>query len=127
MECSISHLADDHLFIVLKPGTRRFVDSVFSAAINDDESNELPARELRLKGNTKVADLKHSYGIQLDVENDNSLEQVLKNALNQPPQLDSTVELEDVQLSVREMVGHRIITVGVLLLAGDDEYDSKDG
>ncbi|MGI5309035.1 potassium/proton antiporter [Rheinheimera sp. WS51] len=119
--------ADDHLFIVLKPGTRRFVDSVFSAAINDDESNELPARELRLKGNTKVADLKHSYGIQLDVENDNSLEQVLKNALNQPPQLDSTVELEDVQLSVREMVGHRIITVGVLLLAGDDEYDSTDG
>lgn len=118
--------ADDHLFIVLKPGTRSFVDCVFSATVDDDESNELPARELTIKGNTRVADLKYSYGIELAADDDSSLEQVLKQGLHSAPELDAVVEFGDVQLYVREMVGHRIITVGVLL-ANDDDYDSSDG
>lgn len=118
--------ADDHLFIVLKPGTRSFVDCVFSATVDDYESNELPMRELTIKGNTRVADLERSYGIKLAADNDDSLEQVLRKALNSTPQLDATVELGDVQLYVREMVGQRIITVGVMLLI-DDDYDSPDG
>lgn len=118
--------ADDHLFIVLKPGTRSFVDCVFSATVDDYESNELPMRELTIKGNTRVADLERSYGIKLAADNDDSLEQVLRKALNSTPQLDAKVELGDVQLYVREMVGQRIITVGVMLLI-DDDYDSTDG
>lgn len=118
--------ADDHLFIVLKPGTRSFVDCVFSATVDDYENNELPLRELTIKGNTRVADLECSYGIKLAADNDDSLEQVLRKALNSTPQLDDTVELGDVQLYVREMVGQRIITVGVMLLI-DDDYDSPDG
>ncbi|CAM3738116.1 potassium/proton antiporter [Rheinheimera salexigens] len=118
--------AEDHLFIVLKPGTRSFVDCVFSATIDDDESNELPARELTIKGNTKVADLEHAYGIKLAADDDDSLEQVLKKALNSAPEIDAVVEFGDIQLIVREMVGHRIITVGVVLVIDDDD-DSTDG
>jgi potassium/hydrogen antiporter len=118
--------ADDHLFIVLKPGTRSFVDCVFSASVDDDESNELPARELTIKGNTRVADLKYSYDIELAADDEDSVEQVLKQGLNSAVELDAVVEFGDVQLYVREMVGHRIITVGVVLPIADD-YDSTDG
>ncbi|QBL10338.1 potassium/proton antiporter [Rheinheimera sp. D18] len=117
--------ADDHLFIVLKPGTRSFVDCVFSATIGDDESNELPARELTIKGSTRVADLEHSYGIKLAADDDDSLEQVLKKTLTSAPELDAVANFTDMQLYVRDMVGQRIITVGVLLLS-DDEYDNAD-
>lgn len=118
--------ADDHLFIVLKPGTRSFVDCVFSATVNDDESNELPARELTLKGSTKVADLRHSYGINLAADDNDSLEFVLKKALTTVPQLDAVAEFGDIQLCVRDMVGQRIITVGVLTLVDNDFADTGD-
>ncbi|MEH8021604.1 potassium/proton antiporter [Rheinheimera metallidurans] len=118
--------ADDHLFIVLKPGTRSFVDCVFSATVNDDESNELPTRELTLKGNTKVADLRHSYGINLVADDNDSLEFVLKKALTTAPQLDAVAEFGDIQLCVRDMVGQRIITVGVLTLVDNDFADTGD-
>lgn len=118
--------ADDHLFIVLKPGTRSFVDCVFSATVNDDESNELPARELTLKGSTKVADLRHSYGINLAADDNDSLEFVLKKALTTVPQLDAVAEFGDIQLCVRDMVGQRIITVGVLILVDNDFADTGD-
>lgn len=118
--------ADDHLFIVLKPGTRSFVDCVFSATVNDDESNELPTRELTLKGSTKVADLRHSYGINLVADDNDSLEFVLKKALTTAPQLDAVAEFGDIQLCVRDMVGQRIITVGVLTLVDNDFADTGD-
>ncbi len=59
--------AGDHLFIVMKPDVREFVDLV-CAGVAEANDQELPATELRLKGYTKVEDLQHSYGIELSAE-----------------------------------------------------------
>src|SRR5690606_39671808 len=51
----------DHLFIVTKPETRAFIDQVFSTTGLSDTFDD--AKNLRLKGYTRVADVQHSYGI----------------------------------------------------------------
>jgi cell volume regulation protein A len=107
-------LAQDHLYIVLKPIARGFVDCVFSGAL-DGKRNNLPARELRVKGDTRVFDLEHSYGISLDTQASNTLEKIIKDALTSQAGPNDMVELGNVKLFVREMVEDRIITVGVLV------------
>lgn len=106
----------DHLFIVLKPETRDFVDCVFSGNVDTGEKNDLPRKELTIKGNTQVTNLQHSYGIVLGADDHDSLEQVIKKGLASTPIVDTTVKLGNVQLRVHEMLGERIITVGVLLV-----------
>src|SRR5690606_23202647 len=57
----------DHLFIVTKPETRPFIEQVFST--NDSyETSWQEGGVLRLKGYTNVADVQHSYGIDLGAE-----------------------------------------------------------
>ena len=108
--------AEDQLFIVLKPHTRIFVDCVFSGATYG-ERNELSTQELRLKGNTKIADIARSYNIDIFGAAQDTLEQVIRSTLNTLPHIDAVVELGDVELYVRDMVAQRIITVGVLVIA----------
>ena len=105
--------AGDHLFIVLKPETRSFVDSVFSATAEAGR-HELPQTELKLKGTTRVEDVLHSYGIALAAAPEATLDEVLRQALAEKPQPDATAESGGVLLTVRDMVGPRITTVGVL-------------
>ncbi|MEH6596272.1 MAG: potassium/proton antiporter [Colwellia polaris] len=106
--------AEDQLFIVLKPATRAFVDSVFSGKVAGAE-NILPAQELRVKGNTQVIDITHSYGINITGAAQDTLEQVIKANLITEAKVDLVVELAEVNLYVREMVNERIITVGILV------------
>ena len=106
--------ADDQLFMVLKPHTREFVDCVFSSTI-DQDITELSAKELRVKGNTSVASIAYSYDIHIAAEPNDTLEQVLKTSLNSLPKVDDFIELDDVKLTICEMVGERIITVGVII------------
>jgi len=105
--------ADDQLFMVLKPHTREFVDCVFSSTI-DQDITELSAKELRVKGNTSVASIAYSYDIHIAAEPNDTLEQVLKTSLNSLPKVDDFIELDDVKLTICEMVGDRIITVGII-------------
>ncbi len=106
--------ADDQLFMVLKPHTREFVDCVFSSMI-DQDITELSAKELRVKGNTSVASIAYSYDIHIAAEPNDTLEQVLKTSLNSLPKVDDFIELDDVKLTICEMVGDRIITVGIII------------
>ncbi|GHF02457.1 potassium/proton antiporter [Thalassotalea profundi] len=106
--------AGDHLFIVLKPAARIFVDCVFLGDINS-ERTELPNRELRVKGNTHTSDILNSYGIEIEDQVESTLEEVIKQTLENQPNIDSCVQVGDIQLYVREMVGQRIITVGILV------------
>jgi cell volume regulation protein A len=115
--------ASDHLFIVLKPDTRDFVDCVFSGTVDSEEKNELPQRELKIKGNTKVSSLQHSYGIHLSADENDSLEQVLKKMVDSKPMVNTALKLGNMQLRVHEMIDERIITVGVLLVVKDDKDD----
>lgn len=105
--------ADDHLFIVLKPENRVFVDLVFSGA-NETPFDELPSSELKLKGTTKVEDILLSYGIALAALGESSLDAVLREALGGKAELNAVVTIDEVSLYIREMIGQRIATVGLV-------------
>lgn len=103
----------DHLFIMMKPDVRDFVDIVCSSIAETTEQS-LPSTELCLKGFTKVADLQHSYGIQLPADEDLSLNEILIQAFEGNPIQGASKEFGDVTLFVREILGKRITTVGII-------------
>lgn len=105
--------AGDHLFVVLKPETRDYVDQVLSG-VTEKEDFTLNNTRLRLKGYTKVEDLAHSYGIQLAASAEDSLDTVLRRALPETLLVGAKVSFGEVQLQVEEIVGQRISTVAVL-------------
>lgn len=105
-------LAGDHLFIVMKPEVRDFVDLVCSGIAKSNYLH-LPAGELKLKGYTKVEDLSHSYGIALSADGHLSLDEVLRQALAESLAVGASKNFGEVTLYVREMVGQRITTVGI--------------
>jgi cell volume regulation protein A len=104
--------AGDHLFIVMKPDAREFVDLVCSG-VSESGEHQFGRQELRLKGYTKVEDLKHSYGIELSAEGSLSLDELLRQAFDETPVQNAGKNFGEVTLYVREMVGQRIATVGV--------------
>jgi cell volume regulation protein A len=101
----------DHLFIVTKPETRIFIEQVFSTEGASESWQE--GGVLRLKGYTKVADLQHSYGIDLVSAEDVSLDELLKQTLQDKVALNAKAKFGQVELQVLEMVGDRISTIGV--------------
>lgn len=102
----------DHLFVVLKPETRPFVDCVF-AQVAEAPRLDLPDTELRLKGSTRVEDLRHSYGIDLAVEPQLTLDQLLRRELAEDLKDSGGLVLDNVCLQVRGMIGNRVTTVGL--------------
>lgn len=106
--------ANDHLFAVLRPDTRPFVDRTFSQA-GQVATDPLPDLELRLKGSTRVEDVRNSYGIHLPAADGDSLERVIRERLKQDPAVDEGLVLDGTRLRVCEMIGPRIATVGLLL------------
>lgn len=105
----------DHLFIVTKPDTRLFIEQVFST----DGASEFwqEGGVLRLKGYTKVCDLQHSYGINLIATADLSLDEILKQTLQDKAAVNAKAQFGQIELQIIEMVGERISTVGVAFLA----------
>ncbi|MGN0920596.1 MAG: potassium/proton antiporter [Cellvibrio sp.] len=99
----------DHLFIVTKPETRAFIDQVFSTTGLSDTF--VDAKNLRLKGYTRVADVQHSYGIDLNSSQELSLDELIRTHLPNPPAVGDKVELGTIELEVAEMIGDRISTV----------------
>lgn len=110
-------MAGDHLFVVLRPETRPFIDCVFSDAV-DKVSNELPDQELKLKGSTRVDDLRHSYGLHIEAEDAQiSLDALLRKKLSNQPSVGTSVQIEGLTLAVLETLGGRITTVGLTVQA----------
>ena len=105
-------LSGDHLFVVLRPETRPFVDLVFSQAL-ESASNALPGNELRLKGSTSVKDILCGYGIDLQSEGEQSLDTLMRERLNVEPEVGSSMTLNGTTLCIRDMIGPRIVTVGL--------------
>jgi len=106
--------AGDHLFVVLRPDIRSYVDHVFSQAL-EVAVNDLPDSELRLKGTTRVEDLRCSYGITLGAEGHQTLDELLRQAGNGRPDHGDRLVLEGGTLRALEMVGYRIATVGLVV------------
>lgn len=110
---STALLAGDHLFVVLSPETRPFVDSVFSQAL-EAARNDLPGTALRLKGSTTVEDIRSSYGIILDADDPLSLEALMRRSIDAEVQVGASIVLNGVVLTVREMIDARIVTVELI-------------
>lgn len=109
---STSLAAGDHLFVVLRPEARAFVDRAFSQA-GDGLEEPWPPVELRLKGTTKVEDVRESYGIRLTAGDSRSIESILLEHLPRAPAVGDEVRLDGVVLHVREIVGQRLATIGL--------------
>ncbi|MDQ7728610.1 potassium/proton antiporter [Halomonas sp. SpR8] len=106
-------MAGDHLFVVLRPETRPFIDCVFSDAIGV-VSEELPDQELKLKGSTKIDDLRHSYGLFIkEQDGQMTLDTLLRNSLPNLPKVGDSMQIEGISLAVLETLGGRITTVGL--------------
>lgn len=106
-------IAGDHLFVVLRPEVRPFVDTVFSQSVASSQT-ELPHFELKLKASTRLADVYNSYGIYLGEEKDLTLEQLIKARLDQPvPEIGAELLAEGIRLRICDTIASRITTVGL--------------
>ncbi|KHJ52481.1 potassium/proton antiporter [Halomonas sp. NyZ770] len=104
----------DHLFVVLRPETRPFVDCVFSDA-PDKVSSDFSGQPLRLKGSTTLGDLRHSYGFILNEPEETTLDTLLRSQLDMPLAVGDTLHLDGMTLSVEGILGERVTTVALQL------------
>ncbi len=109
--------AGDHLFVVLRQGTRELVDCVLSDVAEVSSTVLPPASILRLKGMTSLEALQRSYGIELTGDKSLTLDQMLNDAWDGQPTVGATIERDGVTLTVQEKVGTRINTVALSLQA----------
>ena len=104
----------DHLFVVLKPAVRAFVDCVFSAALQAFDDDEPTKDRLWLKGNTRVDDVMSSYGIYLGEEGELTLDQLVKQKLGDVEPTEGTeLQIEAMRVRIEAMIGVRIATVSL--------------
>lgn len=112
----------DHLFVVLRPESRPFVDSVFSQKTADDSPSPLPSGILRLKGATSLEDIRHSHGILLEGAPAITLDQLLREQIgSEQLQIDAQIENNGFELRICEMVGKRIVTVSLTQLINEQQ------
>ncbi|MGO3055433.1 potassium/proton antiporter [Halomonas sp. AOP43-A1-21] len=104
--------AGDHLFVVLRPDIRPFVNYVFAEGASIT-SGEFPDQTLRLKGSTSVGEVLHSYGLTLDDDMTCTLDKLLHERLPDSPSEGDELVLGDVTLSVLGVLEGRITTIGV--------------
>lgn len=119
--------AGDHLFVVLRPDTRIFVDCVLSDVAEVGHDALPPGALLRLKGMTTLDALQRSYGVKLSGEPGLSLDQLLHQAWDGQPVVGATIMRDGVTLSIEDMVGTRIATVALSLDAHATPTLSKRG
>ncbi|GGC88994.1 potassium/proton antiporter [Vreelandella lutescens] len=112
----------DHLFVVLRPETRPFVDCVFSDA-PDKVSSDFSDQPLRLKGSTTLGDLAHSYGFKLTEDDELTLDALLRAKLPVPLSAGDTLALDGMTLTVEGVLGERVTTVA-LQIAAHSENDT---
>ena len=105
---------DDHLFAVLRPRSRAFVDCVFSQEMATEET-ELPRTGLKLKGSTRVRHISDSYGITLPATDFVTLDELLRETLTGEPEVGAIADFGEQRLEILEIIDGRIATVGLHL------------
>jgi cell volume regulation protein A len=106
--------AEDHVFLVLRPGLRSLVDRVF-ARDPGAVAEPLPALEFPLLASTTAGDLEEFYGIRIDVPPDRTLGQILADALGEELSVGGEFTVGDVVLRVRAMDDREIEQVGLVI------------
>lgn len=113
---------NDHLFVVLKPANRPFVDLVFTATDKTNhQDSHLARNELKVKGVTLVGDIFYSYHMKIDAPEGISLEEVINQKLSGEISKGSIVVIGNVQLRVITMVHTRIVTIGLKYLHNPEQ------
>lgn len=105
--------AGDHLFIVLTPAVRPLVDRIFAG--HADDAPLSPDVEFPLRGDTTVADVAEFYGISVDADPAQTLEELLHARLGGRLEEGRGITLGAVKLKVRRMVDGRVEQVGLVL------------
>ncbi|AVL39720.1 MULTISPECIES: potassium/proton antiporter [Providencia] len=114
-------IADDHLFVVLKPENRLFLERLFSEQVSPDLTPiELPTSGLSLKGTTRLDEIYESYGILIDNENNQTLDQFIYSISANEPVQDTVISLATLQIRISEMIGSRIVTAVLEPLPQED-------
>lgn len=113
----------DHLFVVIRPELRPFVDCIFSEALDASEC-DLPDKEFHLKGSTKVEDVWNSYGVSLGDDAKQTLEQLFRSELGDDCAINSSITVGDKQLTIAGMSEGRITTVTLSPLEVSPEVQS---
>lgn len=114
-------IADDHLFVVLKPENRLFLERLFSEQVSPDLTPiELPTSGLSLKGTTRLDEIYESYGILIDNENNQTLDQFIYSISANEPVQDTVISLATLQIRISEMIGSRIVTAVLESLPQED-------
>ncbi|PRY66535.1 potassium/proton antiporter (CPA1 family) [Vreelandella songnenensis] len=108
-------LPGDHLFVVLRPDTRPFVDCVFAES-EAHAGRDFPDRKLYLKGNTCVGEVRHSYGVALDNDMSLTLDALLQDRLGDGLSEGDTLSVGNVRLSVEGVLDGRITTAGLAVI-----------
>lgn len=101
--------AEDHLFIVLKPGLRRFVDCIFST-ISPSLATDLPDAELLLKGSATLEDVFRSYGIIIGPTDSTSLSDFIKQEVK-TLQVGGQVIINAGTLTIQSLQTHDVATI----------------
>ena len=112
----------DHVFLVLRPAARPLVDQLFSH--NGETVPDLPLLvEFPLRGDTTVSELEEFYGIRLDAEATQTLDELLRARLGTTPRPNDSVTVSGVSLTAKQVVEGRVEQVGLTLstLEPDDE------
>lgn len=105
-------MANDHLFVVLKPQSRLFLERLFSEQTSSEPTvMELPESGLSLKGTTRLNEIYESYGILIEVDSDKTLNQFIHVNTEDEPSQGDVIKLDGIQIKIDEMIGPRIVTV----------------
>lgn len=123
---STTILAGDHVFVVLRPETRAFVDYVFRGRNLKDEGLVLHG-EFPLEGTATVADLREFYGIELDAPDDATLGRLVRERLGRAPDVNDEVQVGPVVLRVHEMINDHIAWVALSVAQDEADLGSGDG
>src|SRR5690606_25405196 len=123
---STTILAGEHVFVVLRPETRAFVDYVFRGRNLKDEGLVLHG-EFPLEGTATVADLREFYGIELDAPDDATLGRLVRERLGRAPDVNDEVQVGPVVLRVHEMINDHIAWVALSVAQDEADLGSGDG
>lgn len=123
-------LAGDHVFVILRRGTRWLVDRVFRSGGPGGEPSP-PGVEFPLRGGARLAELEEFYGIHIDAPGSDTLDEFLRARLEGGLEPGRSLTVGPVTLTVRDVLDGRVETVGLSIASapgpsGPDQ-DAADG
>ncbi len=81
---------------------------------------ELGDGAYRISGSVLVTELEHELGIELSDRDEDTIAGVVLSELGRQAQVDDLVQLTEIELEVKEIDGHRIVTLAVQTRQGEE-------